>query len=262
MLQERFWPRLYRILSEYPHMMERISRLRTFATTVHQLRSQTGSRPAVGALPIRHLRLKALPVMMVHGHDHAALGVQGLPPFELSVRGTGRDVAGDVRHRRDARKVRTSRVASAGRHRDPEPRRHDNCGAQRQHARATGSPERSPRDRLVLGPARAQSYLLSAPERWKSHPIQWRGVPRYIRSPREHFESVRDFIGQLERAESGGATPLFVGQASAPRDDANASPSFSASIPEPRCPSCQQPLLVAGRFCEHCGAQLSTAHVM
>jgi hypothetical protein len=57
-------------------LVERIARLREFASTVSTQRDASGARPDIGALPIRHMRLRSLPVMMVHGHDRAAVSLK------------------------------------------------------------------------------------------------------------------------------------------------------------------------------------------
>jgi Zn-dependent protease with chaperone function len=263
-LLERFWPRLYRFLSEYPHMMERIARLRHFATTVQQLRPQTGSRPAVGALPIRHLRLKALPVMMVHGHDHTPLlelkdflrtNYPYVEPVVMSVETFGTA----------AMPEKFERLASQARGAIAILTPDDLATA----VRDGGTSARRARQNVVLeigwfwGRLGRSRCLLLSPGKVEI-PSDLAGVEclEYIRSPREHFESVRDFIGQLERAESGGATPLFAGQATEHHSDGYPPSQLSGSAARAVCPTCHEPVVAGGRFCEYCGTQIATAHVM
>lgn len=258
MLKEQFWPRLYRLLSEYPHMMERISRLRDFATTVQRLRPQTGSRPAVGALPIRHLRLKAMPVMMVHGHDHTPLlelkdflrsTYPYVEPVVMSLETLGTSSMPE----------KFERLASQARGAIAILSPDDIASAVRESNR----PALRARQNVVLEIGwfwgrlgRGRCLLLS---RGKVEiPSDLSGVEclEYIQSPREHFESVRDFIGQLERLESGGAPPVFAPPAEMPTAEADQVPS-PFSVTNVRCPSCHEKQAPGGRFCEYCGAPLA-----
>jgi len=66
-LFESFWAWLRLAFCSYPYMVDRIVRLHEFAESI-------GARgPNVGALPIEHTSLKALPILIIHGHDRTAL---------------------------------------------------------------------------------------------------------------------------------------------------------------------------------------------
>jgi Zn-dependent protease with chaperone function len=56
--------------SDYPYMVDRIIRLRDFAYQAARDGVQAKAPVAVGALPIAHSRIRALQLMIVHGHDH------------------------------------------------------------------------------------------------------------------------------------------------------------------------------------------------
>jgi predicted nucleotide-binding protein/Zn-dependent protease with chaperone function len=67
-LFESFWSWIQLTFSAYPYMVDRIARLRRFA-------SQIGANPLpnVGAVPIQHTSLRPIPVLVIHGHDRLAL---------------------------------------------------------------------------------------------------------------------------------------------------------------------------------------------
>ena len=256
MLREHFWPRFARFLSEYPHIIERISRLREFANRMHSLRSSPGTRPVIGALPIRHMRLKALPLMMVHGHDHAALHeikdflrtrYPYIDPVVMSLETLG-SVAMPEKFERLAAKA-CGAIALL----TPD----DVAAAVREaHKRSHRA-----RQNVVLEIGwfwgrlgRARCLLLSQGK--VEMPSDLAGVEclEYIRSPREHFESIRDFISQLERLETGAEA---AGGRPTPWTTATAPLSIGESIPGADCPNCHEPLVIGARFCEHCGASLA-----
>ncbi|HEU4695128.1 MAG TPA: TIR domain-containing protein [Vicinamibacterales bacterium] len=285
-LADDFWPRLYRLLSKYPHIIERISRLRQFADTVHSLRQKPGSRPAIGALPIRQLRLRSLPVMMVHGHDHAALlelkdflrsHYPYVEPVVMSLEMLG--------------------AASM-------PEKFERLASQARGAIALLTPDdfaTVARERQAASSARArQNVVLEIGWFWGrlgrgrclllSHgrieiPSDLAGVDclEYIRSPREHFEGVRSFIAQLEQLESGSASvgaaseslrtrpaerarpaTAVISRAAVPAVVAFAGAAIAGSGPlvrgvEPHvfCPQCSTTVAAGSRFCEECGTAVS-----
>lgn len=59
-------------LSSYPYMVDRIIRLRDFAAEAARLGIESNAPVAIGALPIHHHAIRALPLMIVHGHDRSA----------------------------------------------------------------------------------------------------------------------------------------------------------------------------------------------
>jgi len=65
-LFESWWSWLNLAFSAYPYMVDRIPRLRTFAA---QLRPNS----SIGTIPIQHRTLRALPVLVIHGHDRLSL---------------------------------------------------------------------------------------------------------------------------------------------------------------------------------------------
>jgi len=67
-LFESVWSWLQLTFSTYPYMVDRIARLRRFA-------SQIGANPMpnVGVVPVRHTSLRPLPILVIHGHDRLAL---------------------------------------------------------------------------------------------------------------------------------------------------------------------------------------------
>jgi predicted nucleotide-binding protein/Zn-dependent protease with chaperone function len=67
-LFESGWSWVHLCFSRYPYMVDRITRLRGFA-------SQIGFRAAqnVGAIPVHHGVLQPIPVLVIHGHDRMAL---------------------------------------------------------------------------------------------------------------------------------------------------------------------------------------------
>ncbi|NOS89481.1 MAG: hypothetical protein HOP34_13255 [Methylococcaceae bacterium] len=71
-LRASFWGWINLGLSSYPYMVERICRLRKFAEEAAERGLQANSPIAVAALPLRHRTIRALPLMIIHGHDTAA----------------------------------------------------------------------------------------------------------------------------------------------------------------------------------------------
>ena len=68
-LFESLWSWIRLGLSNYPYMIDRIILLRDFANDAAKRGIQGNAPVAIGALPIAHRRLRALPLMIVHGHD-------------------------------------------------------------------------------------------------------------------------------------------------------------------------------------------------
>lgn len=58
--------------SSYPYMIDRIVRIRDFAYQAARAGIQTNSPVGIGALPIYHRSVRAVPIMIVHGHDELA----------------------------------------------------------------------------------------------------------------------------------------------------------------------------------------------
>jgi hypothetical protein len=67
-LFEDMWAWLHLAFSNYPYMIDRITRLREFALQAAREGVQANAPVAVGALPITHGRIRALPLMVIHGH--------------------------------------------------------------------------------------------------------------------------------------------------------------------------------------------------
>jgi CAP12/Pycsar effector protein, TIR domain len=68
----RFWAWIHLAFSTYPYLVDRISRLHEFALAAAQAGIASNAPVVVGALPIAHRQIRALPLMIVHGHDVAA----------------------------------------------------------------------------------------------------------------------------------------------------------------------------------------------
>lgn len=66
-LYDSVWTYIALLFSSYPFMIDRIIRLREFALNIGM------KAPAAGALPIEHTALRALPILIIHGHDQMAL---------------------------------------------------------------------------------------------------------------------------------------------------------------------------------------------
>lgn len=71
-LFDRFWAWIQLGFSSYPYMIDRIVQLRAFAYSASQSHIQGNAPLAIGALPILHRAIRAVPLMIVHGHDIAA----------------------------------------------------------------------------------------------------------------------------------------------------------------------------------------------
>ena len=67
-----FWAWIQLGLSGYPYMVDRIVRVREFAYEAAKRGIQSNSPIGIGALPLSHQSIRALPVMIVHGHDELA----------------------------------------------------------------------------------------------------------------------------------------------------------------------------------------------
>ena len=71
-LFDRFWAWIQLGFSSYPYMVDRIVRLREFAFSAAGSDIKSNAPLAIGALPIMHRPIRAIPLMIVHGHDAAA----------------------------------------------------------------------------------------------------------------------------------------------------------------------------------------------
>ena len=71
-LFERLWAWIQLGVSNYPYMVDRIIRMREFAFAAARTGVQGNAPLALGALPIAHRPIRAIPLMIVHGHDAAA----------------------------------------------------------------------------------------------------------------------------------------------------------------------------------------------
>jgi Zn-dependent protease with chaperone function len=268
-LRDHFWPRVQRWLSDYPYIVERIARLREFASSVSALRDASGARPNIGALPIRHMRLRTLPVMMVHGHDHHAVlevkdFLRARYPFVDPVMMALETLGGTTLPEKFERLAAEARGAIA----ILTP---DDLGA----ARAAAAPNARARQNVVLEIGwfwgrlgRARCLLLS--QGTLEIPSDLSGVDclEYIRSPREHFHSLDDFIARLESLETGipsslGGMAMDDGRGVMPRAAAAA---FAARDDEPvsiesriGCRECGAGNPIDSRFCEQCGAPVAAA---
>jgi len=66
------WAWINLALSSYPYLVDRIIRVREFAYEAAAKGLQANAPVAVAALPIQHRPIRALPLMIVHGHDVGA----------------------------------------------------------------------------------------------------------------------------------------------------------------------------------------------
>jgi len=71
-LLDRFWAWIQLGFSNYPYMVDRIVRMREFAYEATRSGIQSNKPLTIGALPITHGPIRAVPLMIVHGHDTAA----------------------------------------------------------------------------------------------------------------------------------------------------------------------------------------------
>jgi hypothetical protein len=71
-LFDRFWAWIQLGLSRYPYMVDRIIRMREFAFEAARSGIQSNAPLAIGALPIVHRPIRSIPLMIVHGHDTGA----------------------------------------------------------------------------------------------------------------------------------------------------------------------------------------------
>lgn len=71
-LFDRFWAWIQLGFSNYPYMVDRIILMREFAFAAARSGIQSNAPLAIGALPIAHRPIRAIPLMIVHGHDAAA----------------------------------------------------------------------------------------------------------------------------------------------------------------------------------------------
>ena len=71
-LMSSAWAWIQLSLSSYPYLVDRIIRVREFANEAAMKGLQANSPVAVAALPISHRPIRALPVMIIHGHDTGA----------------------------------------------------------------------------------------------------------------------------------------------------------------------------------------------
>jgi predicted nucleotide-binding protein len=68
-LMSSTWAWIQLSFSSYPYLVDRIIRIREFANEAAMKGLQANSPVAVAALPINHRPIRALPVMIIHGHD-------------------------------------------------------------------------------------------------------------------------------------------------------------------------------------------------
>jgi predicted nucleotide-binding protein len=68
-LFDSFWSWIRLSYSTYPYMVDRIVKLREFAYEATKRGIQAKAPVAIGALPITHRPIRAVPLMIVHGHD-------------------------------------------------------------------------------------------------------------------------------------------------------------------------------------------------
>jgi hypothetical protein len=71
-LFDQFWAWIQLGFSSYPYMVDRLICMREFAFAAARSGIQSNAPLAVGALPIAHRPIRAIPLMIVHGHDTAA----------------------------------------------------------------------------------------------------------------------------------------------------------------------------------------------
>jgi predicted nucleotide-binding protein/Zn-dependent protease with chaperone function len=71
-LLDNFWSWLRLAMSDYPYMVDRIIRLREFSYEAVEQGIQANAPTAIGALPITHRSIRAVPLMIVHGHDETS----------------------------------------------------------------------------------------------------------------------------------------------------------------------------------------------
>jgi len=71
--RDSFWSWLRVRFSTFPYMVDRIVALRAYASSLGLAAEMQGSLPTIGALPITHYSLRALPLLVIHGHDRVAL---------------------------------------------------------------------------------------------------------------------------------------------------------------------------------------------
>jgi Zn-dependent protease with chaperone function len=71
-LFDSFWAWVQLGLSSYPYMVDRIIRIREFAYEAAKNGIHSNAPIGIGALPIYHQSIRALPIMIVHGHDELA----------------------------------------------------------------------------------------------------------------------------------------------------------------------------------------------
>ena len=259
-LRDHFWPRLQRWLSEYPYIVERIARLREFAATVSTLRDARGARPNIGALPIRHMRLRSLPVMMVHGHDKTAVlevkdFLRAKYPFVDPVMMALETLGGATLPEKFERLAAEARGAIAV-------LTPDDIGS----AVNAAVPQARARQNVVLEIGwfwgrlgRARCLLMSRGA--LEMPSDLSGVEclEYIRSPREHFHTLMDFITRLESLESG--MPARDGLREVGNMARFGRRDASAGSPQPTidCMECGAANALDSRFCEQCGARVAVS---
>ena len=275
-LRDHFWPRLQRWLSEYPYIVERIARLREFASTVSTLRDASGARPNIGALPIRHMRLRSLPVMMVHGHDRTAVlevkdFLRARYPFVDPVMMALETLGGATLPEKFERLAAEARGAIAV-------LTPDDIGA----AINASNPQARPRQNVVLEIGwfwgrlgRGRCLLMSRGPLEMPSDLSGVDCLEYIRSPREQFHSLMDFITRLESLESG-ISPSRGGLNAGSDDERLASRRMETAVPtmgqfgrrdaapgsiEPTigCAVCGAANPLDSRFCEQCGAAVAVS---
>ncbi len=71
-LFDSFWAWIRLGFSSYPYMVDRILRIRDFAYQAAKSGIQSNAPIGIGAIPIYHHPIRAVPIMIVHGHDELA----------------------------------------------------------------------------------------------------------------------------------------------------------------------------------------------
>ena len=263
-LHDRFWTRLQRWISFYPYLIDRIHFLREFAATVDDLRAGEGGSTSIGALPIRHMRLQTLPVMIVHGHDHQALlelkdflrvTYPFIEPVVMALETLGTSSMPEKFERLAAQARGAIAVLTP-----------DDIGSS---VRSIATSSARARQNVVLEIGyfwahlgRGRCLLLSHGE--IEIPSDLAGVDclPYARSPREQFESVREFITKLESLESGvpvEAVRRRSVRSASPDSRVTSAPAVEPSIGRIYCALCGNGNDPDSRFCEECGRPLAVA---
>jgi len=70
-LFDSFWSWLRLAFEDYPFIVDRIVRLRSFANAIATVRG--GENQKIGALALEHRSIRPIPLMILHGHDRMSL---------------------------------------------------------------------------------------------------------------------------------------------------------------------------------------------